>query len=565
MDAAAKKWIQEYKKLFDQVAARNAGMNVVEDVTTVERKEQIKKIGKLVDDPGGTATQVPKKVIKKIGKIVPEESAEGTPSTASGPPPSRGRLGAESNKKTASGTKVQDSGERFAIHYPKFTQQDIDVNIKDIALMESVKNIPEDRLQKTGKKPKDIYQEFFDSLGNSLYSPIFGDIELSKSSAKSEVGHGNWSGKIASIEAIPDVILKGKVIFYNTKGDVRNNLERIVVAAPIKIGNEDYYMGVMLQRDPHSQRLYLHNVLAIKNEEAKTTSRADRLTYGAGEEDSNLFMTSILQNALNVKLNDEKILAETPEALDILTKPQALSLIQRGIKGDDLLNASDLAAEIIAVGGKITDDAKAVLYHGTTKQSADNIRSTGKMYGKEDGLFFSTKRDGIVLDYGKSIVEVKIPLEKLILDDIFDDEAHLRMPVKQFKYTDVEVTRESFDSGERFALADGKRATAGEVAAVKSSISKRGIDPKGIIAIADKYFARYSGQLTRTGVRYEFLAAADMLFDLTAESGDRAYASVEALAEELVTNEKDTSGMTEDIKEMKRHIREITFEVREWA
>ena len=91
MDAAAKKWIQQYKKLFDQVAARNAGMNVVEDVTTVERKEQIKKIGKLVDEPGGTATQVPKKVIKKIGKLVPED------------------------KKTASGTKVQDSGKRFAL------------------------------------------------------------------------------------------------------------------------------------------------------------------------------------------------------------------------------------------------------------------------------------------------------------------------------------------------------------------------------------------------------------------------------------------------------------------
>ena len=73
MDAAAKKWIQEYKKLFDQVAARNVGMNVVEDVTTVERKEQIKKIGKLVDELGGTATQVPKKVIKKIGKLVPND------------------------------------------------------------------------------------------------------------------------------------------------------------------------------------------------------------------------------------------------------------------------------------------------------------------------------------------------------------------------------------------------------------------------------------------------------------------------------------------------------------
>ena len=76
-------------------------------------------------------------------------------------------------------------------------------------------------------------------------------------------------------------------------------------------------------------------------------------------------------------------------------------------------------------------------------------------------------------------------------------------------------------------------------------------------AAAKKWIQQYKKMFDRL--------AADMLFDLTAESGDRAYASVEALAEELVTNEKDTSGMTEDIKEMKRHIREITFEVREWA
>ena len=95
MDAAAKKWIQEYKKLFDQVAARNAGMNVVEDVTTVERKEEIKRIGKLVDELGGTATQVPKSVIKRLGKIVPE------------------------NEKTASGTKVQDSGRGLRLEKQK--------------------------------------------------------------------------------------------------------------------------------------------------------------------------------------------------------------------------------------------------------------------------------------------------------------------------------------------------------------------------------------------------------------------------------------------------------------
>ena len=114
MDAAAKKWIQQYKKLFDQVAARNAGMNVVEDVTTVERKEQVKKIGKLVDELGGTATQVPKKVIKKIGKLVPED------------------------KKTASGTKVQDSGERFAVESTEDAVIDLSENNQLSAIVEGV-------------------------------------------------------------------------------------------------------------------------------------------------------------------------------------------------------------------------------------------------------------------------------------------------------------------------------------------------------------------------------------------------------------------------------------------
>ena len=120
-----------------------------------------------------------------------------------------------------------------------------------------------------------------------------------------------------------------------------------------------------------------------------------------------------------------------------------------------------------------------------------------------------------------------------------------------------------FDSGERSALADGKRATAGEVAAAKRNIREMGVDPAGIISIADKYFDRYSGRLTRTGVRYEFLSAAESLFDKAVGAMDRAYTKIEALAYELISNEKDTSGRAEEINSIKRHIREITFEVRE--
>ena len=523
MDPAARAWLREYKKLFDQVARLNAGMNVAENVGASDKV--IKVLGRLAEDEKTpAATQVPEKVIKKIGKLVPDNTLE----------PNNSTFGSYDNKTTVSNNvkttnkkpltnmkkkNMQVSGGRAAIHYPEFAEKDIEANINYIASMNPVKIINATKLEKTGKAPKEIFREYFESLGNSIYSPIYGDIALGNSSVKSEIRHGVTAEKIASIEAIPDVIEKGKVIFFENKTGSDNRVKRIVIAAPIKIANTPYYMGVMLQRDPSTQYLYLHNVTIEK--EMDKSSRAHLVTTGADEQSSHLSMSIILQNAIDVKLNNEKILADSSEALDTLTKPQALSLIQRGVKGDDLLNSADLASEILSVGGKITTDAKAVLYHGTTKQNADNIRATGTMYGKEDGLFFSTKRDGLVLDYGKNVVEVKIPLEKLILDDIFDDEAHLRIPVKQFKYTDVEVTKESFDSGERSALSDGQKVTSSEVAAVKRAISDAGVDPRGIISVADRYFGRYDGELTRTGMRYEFLSAAELLFDPSEGSVDK--------------------------------------------
>ena len=134
------------------------------------------------------------------------------------------------------------------------------------------------------------------------------------------------------------------------------------------------------------------------------------------------------------------------EVLSVLSEKQAEALVRRGVKGDALLNATDLASEILAVEGEITDDAKAVVYHGTTPENAKKIIETGKMYGKEDALFFSTKKDGIVLDYGKAVIKARIPLEKLELNDIFDSEIHLTMKVKPHTLTNISFALpEDFD------------------------------------------------------------------------------------------------------------------------
>jgi hypothetical protein len=101
------------------------------------------------------------------------------------------------------------------------------------------------------------------------------------------------------------------------------------------------------------------------------------------------------------------------------------ALRARGVMGDDLLNITDLAEEIAGKGGKIDNDGMVTLYHATDRESADIISNSGTMYGKEDRLFFSTKPDGQISGYGDAVIETKIPLEDLSLDDIFSDEAHL--------------------------------------------------------------------------------------------------------------------------------------------
>ena len=105
------------------------------------------------------------------------------------------------------------------------------------------------------------------------------------------------------------------------------------------------------------------------------------------------------------------------------------SLSER-VSGDELLNAEDLIDEVKSVGGEVDNNGYITLYHRTTEQAKEKILSSGKMTAKEDGIFFSTKKDGQAVGYGDSVIEMRIPAEKLILDDIFDDEAHLRYPIE---------------------------------------------------------------------------------------------------------------------------------------
>lgn len=109
------------------------------------------------------------------------------------------------------------------------------------------------------------------------------------------------------------------------------------------------------------------------------------------------------------------------------------SLEERKVYGDLLLDSLDIAEDIMRVGGLVTSEGFAVLYHATSKESYDSIKKEGYMFGKENGIFFSTKIDGEISGYGECVLKALIPLERLLLDDEFSDELHFKVEVPAYK------------------------------------------------------------------------------------------------------------------------------------
>lgn len=115
----------------------------------------------------------------------------------------------------------------------------------------------------------------------------------------------------------------------------------------------------------------------------------------------------------------------------------SFSLEQR-VSGDKLLDTQDLIEEIKTVGARVDKNGYVTLYHQTTNENADKIKQSGKMFAKEPYVYFSTSKNASQADgRGSTKLEFKIPAEKLILDDIFDDNADVKIKLDSSKELDV--------------------------------------------------------------------------------------------------------------------------------
>ena len=158
-----------------------------------------------------------------------------------------------------------------------------------------------------------------------------------------------------------------------------------------------------------------------------------------------------------------------------------LKLDQR-VSGDTLLDAQDLIEEIKSVGAKVDDNGYVTVYHQTTPENAKKIKETGKMISKENDIFFSTSKNATQAEgRGNIKLEFKIPAEKLELDDLFSDNADVKislngknnLDVSEYMTNDTKSIKEKNNPDTLYENKD-----IGDVLAIKNNVKNKPLTKK---------------------------------------------------------------------------------------
>lgn len=146
--------------------------------------------------------------------------------------------------------------------------------IPELSEMDAVSNLTGNEFPKSSKKLTEQVGEFFASLKNKITRKGFGDVIIDVDGVQSSIAHGLGRAKAVTFAAVPDVIANGKQIDHQTNLKNRG-YDTYIFAAPVKIGNKNGYVGVVVSKHKESNRYYLHEVIDSDGNIFKISKDAD--------------------------------------------------------------------------------------------------------------------------------------------------------------------------------------------------------------------------------------------------------------------------------------------------
>ncbi len=240
-------------------------------------------------------------------------------------------------------------------------------------------------------------------------------------------------------EQLDDIILLEQAKQYPNYDNIKERL--------INSNNNDFYKNRggdnVLQNIPIS----IQNQVQSNKMDNKQNSKGRRINYDINDIEAENSRPIYETRPNRVARDDGREIGErekTKATREINTEGKSKGLdnssfsLEQRVSGDKLLDTQDLIEEIKTVGAKVDKNGYVTLYHQTTNENADKIRQTGKMFAKEPYVYFSTSENASQSDgRGNTKLEFKIPAEKLTLDDIFEDNADVKIKLDGSKELDI--------------------------------------------------------------------------------------------------------------------------------
>ena len=150
------------------------------------------------------------------------------------------------------------------------------------------------------KSEKDLITqvyEYFKSIGGKVEREDIGIINLTRRGIRASIAHGIGRLKSIAFAAVPDVIKYGRIIDYqkNWKG---RGYDTYVIDAPIAIGDIEYIVEVILNKDKDGQRFYLHEVEIKEKAQSAFKTGMDTSALQTPQKTRSAFKTATERSAL---------------------------------------------------------------------------------------------------------------------------------------------------------------------------------------------------------------------------------------------------------------------------
>ena len=173
----------------------------------------------------------------------------------------RAAVGSEVRQQTAGGIKPFEITKKKALE-----------NMRDVTEMGPVVTLDGSGFEK--QEGRTLSQAVMDYYGGKEFyvnNPTLGDVKVGKRGIKSGVQHKLYGSKIDGFKGLKEVISNGRIINV-TKNYAGGRNNRVMLAAPITIGEKPYYMGVVINRNlaDNVQNYYLHEVILVEKNSPAT-------------------------------------------------------------------------------------------------------------------------------------------------------------------------------------------------------------------------------------------------------------------------------------------------------